>query len=101
MIQYWPIFAFISGMWISSLVATFGAAMWISGRITEQDAKRIEMKEALLLEVRQTRHTLYGRIDQQHVILDEKIDDLGAKLNELTNRVTKLETAQIGRGHGR
>lgn len=95
MMQYWPVFVWSFGLFISSIAMSFGCAMWIAGKLAEQDAKRIELKEAILKELRESRHTLYGRIEQQYVVVDEKMDDMtkevGKELRDLGTRVTKLE----------
>jgi hypothetical protein len=105
MMQYWPAFAFGFTCFLGAISAVWGAAMWIAGKLAEQDAKRIELKEAILLELRQTRHTLYGRMDQQHAILDEKIDNLAressAQHHSIADRMTKLETIVAARPWGR
>lgn len=84
-LQYWPVFIWTFGLFLGSVGVAIGGTMWITGQMREQDAKRIEMKEAILKEVRERTHGLYGRMEQQHSILDEKID-------QLNTRVTKIET---------
>lgn len=95
MLQYWPVFAFSFALFLGSISTAIGATMWLAGKLSEQDARRIELKEAILKELRETRHTLYGRIEQQYVILDEKLEDkmdlVSKDLKDLTSRVTKLE----------
>lgn len=99
--QYWPIFAFAFALFIGSIGTAIGATMWLAGKLTEQDARRIELKEAILLEVRTTRHTLYGRLDQQAAITDEKIDDLRKELKDHGTRLTRLEALLNQRNHNR
>lgn len=84
LLHYWPLLAFIVSLFISGLGIAIGLTMWIMGKLIEQDAKRIEMKEAILTEVRDRSHALYGRLDQQYSIIDEKVDDL-------RDRVTRVE----------
>lgn len=96
MMQYWPVFVWSFGLFISSIAMSFGCAMWIAGKLAEQDAKRIELKEAILKEVRDSRHSLYDRIEQQYTGVDDKMDDMmkevGMELRDLGTRVTKLES---------
>lgn len=94
-VQYWPVFAFTFSLFIGSISVAIGASMWLAGKLSEQDARRIELKEAILLELRETRHTLYGRLDQQYVILEEKLNDkmgdVGKDIKDMGMRLTRLE----------
>jgi uncharacterized protein YqgV (UPF0045/DUF77 family) len=121
-LEYWPIFAAIVGAFftwtIILLTASIGTAKYINSLIIsvnnkigaqgtklegqfalvnanlmQQDAKRTELKEAILLEVRQRSHTLQGRMDMQHSSTDDKIDELKDKINELSNRITRVEAS--------
>jgi predicted Rossmann fold nucleotide-binding protein DprA/Smf involved in DNA uptake len=117
LLRLWPIIASVVGAfaaWTMTLaIATWSLAKYINGKVEtvtgridadfkvinakliEQDAKRIELKEAILLEVRQRAHTLQGRMDMQHTATDERINDLKDKmveeLGELGTRVTRVE----------
>lgn len=77
---YWPLFAFIIGLFGSGVALAVGLTVWILGSLREQDAKRIEMKEAILYEVRKA----WGK-------LDERFDELERELRDLATRVTRLE----------
>lgn len=96
-LQYWPVFAFAFSLFIGSISVAIGATMWLAGKMSEQDAKRIELKEAILKEVRETGEKLYGRLDQQKSVINDKIDglraDVGGEINDLAERVTRLEAA--------
>lgn len=108
LLEYWPILAAIIGAfaaWTGALVvATWSILNWITGKFESvsaklevQDARRIEMKEAVLLEIRERSHTLQGRMDVQHTMTDEKIDALKDKIGELTARVAALEAIERAR----
>lgn len=93
-IRLWPVMAFILTTWASGIAVAVGLTMWITGKLTYQDAKRIELKEVLLMEIRDTRHQLGNKVQILHDELDLKVDDLG-------NRMTRVETVLNGnlRGH--
>lgn len=97
LITYWPIFAFAFSLFIGSIGVAIGATMWLAGKMAEQDAKRIELKEAILKEMREAWEKLYGRLDHQRGTIYDKIDELqngvGEEIKELAERVTRLEAA--------
>lgn len=90
-LHWWPIIAFVLGLFVAGVGIAIGLTMWIMGRLAEQDARRIELKEALLLEIRDTRHRLDGSMRQLYMGLDEKVDDLAI-------RMAKVETILSGQG---
>ena len=80
-LTYWPILVFITSLFFGGLGVAVGLTMWVMGRLSEQDARRIELKEALLLEIRQGNRIIF-----------EKLDALNERHYQLTNRVSVLET---------
>lgn len=97
LIVYWPVFAFAFSLFIGSIGVAIGATLWLAGRMAEQDAKRIELKEAILKETREMVEKLYGRLDHQKGTIYDKIDELqnvvGGEIKDLAERVTRLEAA--------
>lgn len=77
---YWPLYAFIIGLFGSGVALAVGLTVWILGSLREQDAKRIEMKEAVLYEIR--------RVFEK---ISERFDHLENELQDLATRVTRLE----------
>ena len=95
-LQFWPIFIFFFSLFIGTNGVAIGLTMWVMGKLAEQDAKRLELKEAILFEmrtehsailkeVRERSHSLASNMTQQHTILDEKVDDM-------TERLARVET---------
>jgi hypothetical protein len=81
LLQLWPLFAYIGGLFFGGIGVAVGLVMWIMGRLSEQDARRIELKEAVLHEVRLGNKEIF-----------DKIDSLTGRLNELSMRLTRVET---------
>lgn len=95
--QYWPIFAFTFALFIGSIGVAIGATLWLSGQLKEQDGKRLEIKEAILKEMREVVEKLYSRLDHQKGTIYDKIDELqngvGDEIKDLSERVTRIEAA--------
>lgn len=89
LISLWPLLVSIFGLWIGGMGVAIGLTMWIMGQLAKQDSSRIEMKEAVLLEIRQKHESLQNHIDKQH-------DEMWAKINELSIRLTRVETKLDG-----
>ncbi len=90
LLRFWPLLAFITGLFFSGLGVAVGLTMWILGKLMEQDARRIELKESILVEIRERHHTLQSGMDQRNAIVLERLDAVG-------NRVTRVETILNGK----
>lgn len=71
--------------------------MWIMGRLSDQDGKRTEVKEAILVEVRNRHHKVMSGMDMRHEVACEKIDELGKEVHQQSNRLTRVETVLNGK----
>lgn len=80
-LDFWPVIVFMVSLFMGGMGVAIGLSMWIMGKLAEQDAKRIELKEVLLKEIRD------GNIDNR-----EKHDLMADKINEMGNRLTRIET---------
>jgi len=98
-LDIWPVVAGLTAAFFTGMVTSVSITLWLSNRLNKQDKERAEMKEQLVEVIRATRHSLYGRIDQQYVI-DEKMDSMQAEIRELGERVTRLE-ATVENGYHR
>lgn len=83
--MFWPILVSMFGLWAGGIGIAVGCTAWVVGQLMKQDAKRIELKEAVLFEIRTKHESLRNHIDNQHA-------SIWAKINELTNRLTRVET---------
>ena len=83
--QYLPLMIFVGGLYTASMGLAAGLTMWIMGRLAEQDARRTEIKEILLAEIRSNGNSLREHMDHQHAAMWDKI-------NDLTTRITRVET---------
>jgi len=83
--EFLPLVIFIGSLYVGSLGLATGLSMWIMGRLAEQDAKRTEIKEILLREIRDNGLSLQDHMDKQHAAIWDKV-------NDLTTRVTRVET---------
>jgi|GEM_PF-2489871 hypothetical protein len=84
-LNFWPVLVFILGLWFGGLGLAVGLTMWIMGQLARQDGSRIELKEILLKEIRATSDGLRSHMDRQH-------DQMWSKINDLGNRLTRVET---------
>ncbi len=92
LLEVWPLIVFITSLFLGGMAMAAGLTMWVLGKLSEQDAKRIEVKEAILKEMRERHHTAMSRSEQLHGIQNDKLDELRDEVHDLTNRATKLET---------
>lgn len=83
--MFWPILVSIFALWTGGIGVAVGLTAWVIGQLTKQDAKRIELKEAVLFEIRTKHDALRSHIDSQHA-------SIWSKINELTVRLTRVET---------
>ena len=85
LMQYMPLVVFIGGLFTASVGLAVALTMWIMMRLAEQDARRTEIKEILLVEIRNNGNSLREHMDRQHAAMWDKI-------NDLTTRLTRVET---------
>lgn len=86
---FWPVLVFIVSLWFGGIGIAIGLTMWIMGQLAKQDGSRIELKEVLLKEIRDTSNGLRIHMDTQH-------DQMWAKINDMGNRLTRVETKLNG-----
>lgn len=96
LLQLWPVLAFVAGLFFSGLCVAIGLTLWIMGKLSEQDARRIEMKEAILVEVRERHHTVMSGLDMRNQILGDKIDAVKDKVGAVDIRLVRVETILNG-----
>src|SRR5215467_12022147 len=84
MLEFWQIIVFMTSIFVGSISITTGLTMWIMGKLSDQDARRTELKEAILKEIR-----------DGHQLIYTKIDFLNSRIHELALRLTRVET-QMG-----
>lgn len=92
MLEYWPVWAFAFSMFIGSISVAIGATMWLAGKLAEQDAKRIELKESILEEVRKTREVIFNKLEEQRKAFDGKSAELERELRKADIKLTRLDT---------
>lgn len=100
---YLPVIVFISGLFFTGLGVAVGLTLWIMGKLTEQDAKRIELKESILLEMRNRESALLTELRERHKSVTSHIDDLRQEVSGLGDRLTRVETminANVGLNPG-
>lgn len=90
--HYWPVFVFIAGLFSTGVGIAVALTMWIMGRLAEQDSRRVEMKDLVLSEIRDLEHAIAGRFDTQRTCIGEKFGALQSDVNELMNRMVRVET---------
>jgi hypothetical protein len=90
-LQFWPVLTFILGLWFGGMGIAVGLTMWIMGQLARQDGARVEMKEAVLLEIRQRSDAIRQHMDLQH-------DSMWGKINDLSIRLTRVETKLDDKG---
>ncbi len=91
-LTFWPVLVFILGLWFGGLGLAVGLTMWIMGQLARQDGSRIELKEVVLKEIRDKSDALRSHMDHQH-------DQMWSKINDLGNRLTRVETKLRVNGH--
>jgi len=79
-------------LFAGGLFVAVALTLWIMSKLIEQDAKRIEMKESILCEVRERHGAVMGAIEQRYSIIDSKVDNLTEVDGALGNRLTRIET---------
>lgn len=99
-LQFWPVIAFMCSLFVGGLGIAIGLTMWIMGRLSDQDGKRTEVKEAILVEVRDRHHKVMSGMDMRHEVACEKIDELGKEVHQQSNRLTRVETVLNGKLSG-
>lgn len=76
----WPQLVFVAAVIVGSISITIGVLIWLWNKLEKMDRHRADeqddLKEALLLQLRETRHTLFGRIDMMNAKHDDDIDDM-------------------------
>lgn len=97
LLRFWPILAFMITLFASGLCIAVGLTLWLMSKLIEQDAKRIEMKEAILAEMRDRHHTVMGGMDMRQSILTEALEQVKDKIAALDNRTVRIETVLNGR----
>lgn len=70
--------------------------MWIMGKLMQQDALRIEMREAILSEMRQRHHTIMSGMDMRQAMLTEALEEVKDKIGGVDNRMVRVETILNG-----
>lgn len=90
-LEFWPVFVFTFALFMSSISIAVALTLWISGKLSEQDAKRIEMKEAILLELRGTIKELHTSLSIQHGALNKKMEEINIRLTRMETVVGSTE----------
>lgn len=108
-LDLWPIIVGVVSALLTAVTTSVLITLWISSRFAQQDVDRLAIKNEItgqlglqdlaaaktkadIVELlRETRHTLYGRLEQQYIIVQEKFEDFSKTIHELSERVVALE----------
>lgn len=92
LLHYWPLVAFIVGLFFSGLVVAIALTMWIMGKLGEQDIRRDLVKEIILKEVRERHHTTMSGMDMRQALTTEAIEEVKDKIAVLDGKMIRIET---------